>query len=363
MTLGTPPQPFRAIIDISFPDVIVTSSECLTDHNDWEYAALCNGGHYQYHPTWSRTGVPSTKLFFNDYPAVFYEGRVTKDVMSIAGLEISDQSFHEALDVRTPPIGHLMDFWDGVLGLAIDDAQSPVGLKGPLTNMIEQGLIDTGIVSILLGRGDNKAVDSPGEIAFGGVNEDLIRPNTTIKFLPVSNRMDPPDEDAIPMFNSTWQVEAQYVEFTWFNETSGHNETVHHDFPAETGTARFDTIVPTIALPPPVGDVLRMLAKPRFHFPEHFMTIPCTIIPTLPTLVFKLGGEVFLLPPEDYVLEDIGNKTCIWTIESIPPFGGSESILPLGSAFLRSFYVVLDRDRRNIGFAEPAWKDWYRNKS
>ncbi|KAH8891425.1 acid protease [Thozetella sp. PMI_491] len=348
MTLGTPPQPFRAVIDISSPDVIVTSSKCSKERDPW--SEICNRGHYQYHPTWSKTGTPSNKLFVHECPVMAYYARVTRDSFSIAGIEVEDQGFHEALDILTPPIGKLMDAWDGVLGLAIDDGQSPVGLKGPFTNMIKRGLVDSAIVSIMLGRWNEDIWLVPGEIAFGGVNEDLIKPNTSIRFLPVSNRTDSP-ESPFAVLNSTWQVEAQSVGFTWFNKTSGENETIHHELPLETGTARFDTAMPSIALPRAVADELAKIAKPRFHDPEYWTTIPCNRVPSLPALVFKLGGEEFVLPPEDYVLEGINGRDC-----------QERGLFMLGSAFLRSYYVVLDRERRNIGFGEPAWRDWLRKR-
>ena len=359
MTLGSPPQSFRAVVDISQVDVVVTSSEC-DDGASW--SGICNSGHFQYHGSWSKSTVPSTQLIQGDYPLLLYQARVTKDRFSLAGLEIDLQGFHEAIEAFPDPFTPWVNEFDAILGFSIDDHDSVAGLKSPMTNMLENDVISYGMVSIMLGRWGRKIGLVPGEIAIGGVNEQMLKPGTTVRFIPVSNRIDPPHAES-RYLNGTWQVEAQSVGFTWYNDTSGENLTVYHELPAATGTARFDTIWPSISLPAQVAEPLEQIGQPSRHFFSH-PVIPCQRISILPDLLFHLGGKEFVLRPEDYILETVKRQGdedngCIWTIEAIPRLPGrTADILGLGSPFLRAFYTVLDRDRRNIGFGEPRWKSW-----
>jgi hypothetical protein len=352
ITLGSPPQSFRALVDISFPSLFVTSSQC----HSWSDYGVCNGAHFQYNPSWSTTSRSSYHFAFGHHLVIEYVAQLSTDTFSVGGIEIQNQGFHLGLDVYQDPF--MAYPWDGILGLASDDLNSPPGVKGPLTNIVEQGHLDTGILSIMLGRWDNVIGLVPGEIVFGGVNEEMLKENSSIRFLPMANKTDSPrDHWRPPFYNGTWQVIAQRVSFSWFNKTSQQNETVSYEMPAN-GSARFDTARPQILLPDSVAQALAAIAQPTLH-PGMPPTIPCNAISQLPDLIFVLGGEEFVLKPTDYVLQGMGlidKFDCMYVISSGKGVIPSDLIV-LGSPFTRGFYLVLDRKKRVVGLGEPSWRD------
>lgn len=293
----------------------------------------------------NRTG----KVVLTSYPGLYYQAIVTGDALTVGGLEVEDQKFLEGVRISTSPFVPWLDDWDAVVGFAPDDESSDAGTQGFWTRITQKQLVNSNIFSVYLGRFDPDWGMIPGELTLGGVNEELLAPNTTMVFIPMSNNTDPPDL-YYPVLNSTWQVPADSVSFTWFNRTSGKNMTVRADLPSN-GTARFDTIYPQIALPPSIVRVLDEIAKPRgiswFMLPG----IECSKMSILPDLVFMLAGEKFILKPDDYVMQSYatGEYRCLWPFTWSPGFYEDDFFL-LGSPFLRAFYMAFDLDSRNIGF-------------
>lgn len=81
--------------------------------------------------------------------------------------------------------------------------------------------------------------------------------------------------------------------------------------------------------------------------------VNCSLVPTLPTLVFKIGGDTYTLQGKDYILEvDQGSKsTCIIGIIGLdlPPQLGEAFIL--GDSFIKTFYTHFDVANKRVGFA------------
>ena len=81
--------------------------------------------------------------------------------------------------------------------------------------------------------------------------------------------------------------------------------------------------------------------------------VDCSIVPTLPTLDFKIGGDVYSLKGKDYILEvDQGGKSvCIVGIlgMDLPPQLGEAFIL--GDSFIKTFYTHFDYANKRVGFS------------
>jgi len=351
------------MIDISFSDVFVPSVACKNRR-----FGVCNG-HFSYHPSWSRTRVPTDQVVRGqDLGWLFYNAAVSRDSFSIAGLEIPDQAFHEGDPVVTDPFVPFANGLDAILGPAPDSSVSAAGTAGVLTNMFERRLLDRNIVSLLLGRiytfEDGNEGLVAGELLFGGINEELMLPNTTMRFLSMSNKTDGPDV-VRPLCNGTWQVPAGAVSVTWLNETSGENQTKRVEL-GGSWTARLDTSHPFIIVPPPIDDLLSGMADP-FRAPYTFPFIDCRDRGRLPDLVFTLGAGAeaaeFVLTSRDYTVESrlFGSwRVCLWMIAGGYSVYRDMEVLGLGSAFTRSFYVALDAEQGKVGLGTPWWRSFLR---
>jgi hypothetical protein len=58
---------------------------------------------------------------------------------------------------------------------------------------------------VTLGRTNVDVALVAGEVAFGGVNDELLRKDADMKFILMSNRTDPPDTE-YGILNGTWRV-------------------------------------------------------------------------------------------------------------------------------------------------------------
>lgn len=81
--------------------------------------------------------------------------------------------------------------------------------------------------------------------------------------------------------------------------------------------------------------------------------VDCSLVPTLPTLDFIIGGDKYTLTGKDYILEvdQAGKSTCIVGIIGLdlPPQLGEAFIL--GDSFIKTFYTHFDYEGNRVGFA------------
>jgi saccharopepsin len=236
--------------------------------------------------------------------------------------------------------------YDAVLGLAPSNDFSPAGVANPFGDMVAQGLLDRSIVSISLGR---TILDRsyPGEITYGGINEDKYHGN--LRYVPLLNATDPDHgsrdscEEDPPLLNGTWRVEARAM--SW-----GKSPTEHQSL---TGfTARFDTAEPYIYLPQDIWRRLNTIIDPA-NIPWVVETIDCERRDLLPDLTFQLGDHSFTITAYEYMLEVLMGVYGWRCMNGIQPWDkqteDEKDMIVLGSPFLRGFYSVFDFDQKHLG--------------
>ena len=325
ITVGTPPQPFGVAIDTTFNegiDLFIPSVDCEYDR--------CNDRDHSYNSSLSSTHKANGTHASSHWAGVNFSGYLSRDIVSIGGLEVEDHIFEEwtssAYAVGAVPWGY-----DGVLGLAPpwnNGTQEP----NMLSNLVTHGKLDSPIFSLKLPvRPKDK-----GEFMLGGTNRDLYDSN------PVRLRViDPSREEFFP---DQWTVPASYIDFATDRPL---NMSLGDD-----SFAVLDAGSPYLILPDELAKNLT-LAIGAQDGPYWFRSIPCERRQELPLLTFNLSGHNFSISAFEYTLEvDIPNAgtTCLTTFwEGSEFFPRNFKGIVLGSPFIRGFYSIWDMGNREVG--------------
>lgn len=167
ISIGTPPQDFTVLFDTSSSNLWVPSKNCAKT----DLACLT---HSRYDSSLSKTYTPNGKNFTIFYLSGNITGYLSNDVVSVAGINITNQTFAEA--VTQPGAVFVDSLYDGIFGLGFKTLAVD-GVVPPFYNMISQNLIDEPVFSIYFNK--NQSENQGGEIMFGGT--DASKYNGTIR--------------------------------------------------------------------------------------------------------------------------------------------------------------------------------------
>ncbi|KAF8639980.1 hypothetical protein AX17_001226 [Amanita inopinata Kibby_2008] len=308
ITLGSPPQSFKVILDTGSSNLWVPSSKCTS---------IACFLHSKYDSSSSSTYKSNGSEFSIHYGSGSMEGFVSSDILTIGDLHLHDQDFAEA--VKEPGLAFAFGKFDGILGLAYDTI-SVNRITPPFYNMINQGLLDEPVFSFRVGSSD---VDG-GEAVFGGIDTDAYKGKIT--YVPVRRK-------------AYWEVELEKIAF-------GDDE-----LELENTGAAIDTGTSLIALPTDMAEMLNTQIGAKKSWNGQYQ-VDCSKVPQLPELSFYFGGKPYTLKGTDYILEIQG--TCISAFTGLDinlPWG---SLWIIGDVFLRRYFTVYDLGRDAVGFAESA---------
>jgi len=311
ISLGTPPQSFKVVLDTGSSNLWVPSQDCFWSIPCWL--------HSKYHSSKSQTYESNGTEFAIQYGTGSVKGYTSKDVLGIAGMNIENVTFGEA--TSEPGLTFIFAGFDGILGLGYSSI-AVNGITPPLYLMNSQNLLPEPVVSFRISTSDDPR--GPGEAVFGGIDESHYVGNIT--YVPVRRK-------------AYWEVELEGI---WLGEDGTEL--------ANTGAA-IDTGTSLIAAPTAYADMINSAigAKPGTG---GIAQIDCDLIPTLPDLTFTFSGKNYTLTSSDYILNLAGS--CMSGIQgmdlNIP--GGDMWII--GDAFLRKFFTVYDMGRDAVGFAVSA---------
>ncbi|OAX81257.1 vacuolar protease A [Emergomyces africanus] len=308
ISIGTPPQTFKVVLDTGSSNLWVPSSEC---------GSIACYLHSKYDSSASSTHKKNGSEFAIQYGSGSLTGFVSQDTVRIGDLVLENQLFAEA--TSEPGLAFAFGRFDGILGLGYDTI-SVNKIVPPFYQMMDQGLLDEPVFSFYLG--DTNVDGDDSEAMFGGVNKDRYTGDLT----------------TIPLRRKAyWEVDLDAI--TFGNEVASLENT----------GAILDTGTSLIALPSTLAELLNKEMGAKKSFNGQY-TIDCAKRDALPELTFTLTGHNFTIGPYDYILEVQGSCISSFMGMDFPAPVGPLAIL--GDSFLRRYYSVYDLGKDAVGLAK-----------
>ncbi|KAI5306884.1 Vacuolar protease A, partial [Ascosphaera atra] len=308
ISLGTPPQSFKVVLDTGSSNLWVPSSEC---------SSIACFLHTKYDSSASSTYKENGTEFAIQYGSGSLKGFISQDTLQIGDLKVEHQDFAEA--TSEPGLAFAFGRFDGILGLGYNTI-SVDKVVPPFYNMLDQKLLDDAVFAFYLGDANTEGDSSVA--TFGGIDKshykgDLIK-------LPVRRK-------------AYWEVELDGIAL-------GDERAELED----TG-AILDTGTSLIALPTTLAALLNKEIGAKKSWNGQY-TIECEKRDNLPDLTFTLTGHNFTISPYDYILEVQGSCISSFMGMDFPePVG---PLVILGDSFLRRWYSVYDLGNDAVGLAE-----------
>ncbi|XP_028267251.1 napsin-A [Parambassis ranga] len=316
ISIGTPPQEFTVLFDTGSSNLWVPSIHCsFFDVACWV--------HHRYNSKKSSTYVKNGTEFSISYGRGSLSGFISGDTVSIAGLSVPGQQFGEA--VKQPGITFAVARFDGVMGMAYPSI-SVAKVTPVFDTAMAAKLLPQNIFSFYISRDPKAPVG--GELVLGGTDPQYY--SGDLHYVNVTRK-------------AYWQVEMSGV-------TVGNQLTLCKSgcqAIVDTGTSLIVGPVEEIrALQKAIGALPLLMGE---------YLIDCKKIPSLPIISLNIGGKMFNLTGEDYVMKEtqLGMSICLSGFMGldIPPPAGPLWIL--GDVFIGKYYTVFDRNADRVGFA-PA---------
>ncbi|ATY66780.1 vacuolar protease A [Cordyceps militaris] len=304
ITIGTPPQTFKVVLDTGSSNLWVPSQSC---------SSIACFLHSTYDSSSSSTYKKNGSDFEIHYGSGSLTGFVSNDVVSIGDLTLKNTDFAEA--TNEPGLAFAFGRFDGILGLGYDTI-SVNHMVPPFYQMIKQKLLDEPVFAFYLG-----SEEEGSEAVFGGVDKNHYEGK--IEYIPLRRK-------------AYWEVDFDAIAFG--KEVA---ELENTGVILDTGTS-------LNTLPSDLAELLNKEIGAKKGFGGQY-TIDCAARDKLPDITFTLAGSNYTLPATDYILELGGSCVSTFTPLDMPPPAGPLAIL--GDAFLRRYYSVYDLNKNAVGLA------------
>ncbi|KAH8707135.1 aspartic peptidase domain-containing protein [Phaeosphaeriaceae sp. PMI808] len=340
VSIGTPPQPFTASIDLSWSDTFVPSVECLQDPATALYCREQN----KYNSSLSTTYHPGKNVTQIMYGGLSTLGYLSQDVLRVGGLDILDQQFEEATFWRSM-------YWnaaplDSALGLARLQSRTPASnasTKSALRSMLDQKMLSRPVFSLRLPRRD----DESGELTLGYSPSEVLAQSTVT--LPLIDATPPSDLSQLSYYiSSGYTVELESVTI----QSSPRNNLGSRK--PSTYKAVFTNSFDYISLPETLLTEIQTNLHPNLGMGDLFADLDCSMRDDLPNIVFSFGkNTVIVLTPWDYLTEvrDIEKgMRCVLPFSCLPQ--ADDEWVVLGSAFMVGVYSTFDLEKGEVSLSK-----------
>ncbi|XP_019093418.1 PREDICTED: aspartic proteinase A2-like [Camelina sativa] len=390
IAIGTPPQKFTVIFDTGSSNLWVPSGKC--------FLSISCFFHAKYKSSRSSTYKKDGKRAAIHYGSGSISGFFSYDAVTVGDLVVKDQEFIEA--TSEPGITFVVAKFDGLLGLgfqeiSVGNATSvwfggvdpnhfrgehtyvPVTQRGYWQFDMGEVLIDgesTGYcgsgcsaiadsgTSLLAGPTAviamiNKAIGASGVVSqqcktvvdqYGQIILDLLLAETQPKKIC--------SQIGLCDFDGTEGV-SMGIESVVDKENMKSSSSLRDAgcLPCEMAVVWIQSQLRQNMTQERIVNYVNEICE-RMPNPNGESAVDCSKLSTMPTVSFTIGGKVFDLAPEEYILK-IGEgpvAQCIsgFTAFDIPPPRGPLWIL--GDVFMGKYHTVFDFGNERVGFAEAV---------
>jgi len=315
MTVGTPPQTIEVVYDTGSSNLWVPNKKpALSSHKLYKHDE-------------SSTYVPNGTAFAIQYGSGPVSGFYSEDTVVVGGVTVPKYTFAEVNDTKGLGVGYTIGHFDGICGMGWDDI-SVDGVETPLRAIVKSATLPANVFAFYLGSGG-----AAGELVVGGVNPKHYTGD--FSYLPV--------QQSVPGKKGYWEVALGGMAI------GGDSVTATTKAIVDSGTSLMT--VPTADIKALAKKLGAKSVLPIPPFNKEY-TIDCDS--ASPDIDITLGGKVYSLTKEQYVIKSCTGGTC----ECILGFQGLDVPAPagplviMGDVFLRAHYVKFDVDNSRVGIAK-----------
>lgn len=325
--LGTPPRPFKLLVDTGSSDLWVPDDNCHGDSKESESTPGC-GNHSSIGPNSSSSFKRiEEEIFFIIYVSGYAIGNMATDHVSIAQLTIENLKFGTAIK-ESQSIISANSPWDGILGLGLPALSHEPNATSFLDALKNQSLITQNVVSFKIPRHrDAQKENSEGEMTIGGMNPDRYIQDTLVTVKNVNKK-------------GFWEapIDEVAVNGVRLDSVTGNRSGV-----LDTGTS-------LLVVPAPDADALHALIPgAEFDGRQKHWTIPCK---NNASMTISFGKRSFKIDPRDLVPDFPINETTCYSGIAAAELGLGSTVWLVGDTILKNVYLSLDRETDEISFAE-----------
>jgi hypothetical protein len=350
LSIGTPPQHFRAVLELCFDGIFVPSVDCRDEE--------CHDGHNLYNASESSTFKDNNLTCAVRYGGVQTYGSVVTDSAWIGDMEVKEQTFEAADRLWTVP-GYWYDVFDGVLGLGqhyVNDQFSTLLATSFLRNIVKQETLDRNIFALKLPQSE----DEPGDLMFGAVDKDLYVGDLIT--LPLTDRRFDDSRTDLMAYGG-WQTAIQAISFGPSTDNASGLSINLPNHVAVLATNNGGT-----QLSNSIADMLNLhLNISQYDGNPYQMS--CDKIGILPNLTFTfdaaqqrqvtLEPKDYMVPVTDIVWLSNHPSPALEKVSCVLPFSQWEPDVPefvlLGNSFLKGVYTVVDLDQDTVSCKFSPW--------